>query len=933
MALLTSHASGLLSSAATWRVCDAASRISHTAEDGWTVANGAFNIDTVMTFDGVTTIDGLGLRINRPTTITGGTLTITFRNMTDVIDVATVSVPIMEMESYPAAADSAIPWTMFDLPAFTPIAGKNYSFAIAATGLTGSGNITALRTGTAGQWLKLIRTTVTKAPATGDSLFIQGKYANGGTLTPVEVTADLTSTAIDLGPGGTPIITWPAIGISKGGTLKSSRGAAANYVMRLSGDLIIYGGGTLDYGTTADPIPRGTTSFIEFEQTSADGQFGLRQRGWSTWTMQGLSRTAGKNVSQMMLTASAAASAAAPSTSTANVDQDCGWLAGDHVAFSMQTSSRTLANCEAGRLNANAGASSIVVKDMTQLNTTILGYPLTSNRGLLYAHEVDANQESRVVLMTRNVGVRGASTTLQAFIQIGPATTHLNIITDVDWAEFFYLGANTTGKRGIEIIGTPGSAISFVHCCLHDLDYGGFWLQSWKYGIEILNCSVVFCLSGQPITMNASTVGVYNIQDFWAIRSNGGGASIADYNGTFKRIFFSGCSGNVVQLGGLGELGDFDGLVVQGGATSGLNPIATIWGTYKNVKIWHINSAGILYHSVDNLIIDGLDIFGTNGSCIATLSNMGGDLRIRNAVLSSWTAFGCTYGWQHGQNGQITRIQFDDTTFGVVNGPRGAFSGADIGATGQRSDYQVLLNRCILASTTEVSLASNGAIDSWVASMDHDGVVGNNKKWTRGGRVEQDTTVYRVVAPSLRLAPRVDPQTYGGGAWGSGTDLIVPPEGQYTLFEVGDFVVGAGIPSDTHILEMIQSTRQVRISNPTTGAQASTNLVRNRRLDTAYRLVPIEAGQTKIVKVWVRKSVVGDGSDYVGPQPRLMQRQNAALGLYAEVVKATCTSANGVWEELTCEVTSAVTGVIELFMTCSLAAGSGFVNVDDWSAS
>ena len=66
-----------------------------------------------------------------------------------------------------------------------------------------------------------------------------------------------------------------ANGITVNGTLKASR--SANSQLTVRGDLFITTGGTLDYGTEADPIPAGVTAVVLVNDSAApvDNKWGF----------------------------------------------------------------------------------------------------------------------------------------------------------------------------------------------------------------------------------------------------------------------------------------------------------------------------------------------------------------------------------------------------------------------------------------------------------------------------------------------------------------------------------------------------------------------------------------------------------------------------------------------------------------------------------
>jgi hypothetical protein len=102
------------------------------------------------------------------------------------------------------------------------------------------------------------------------------------------------------------------------------------------------------------------------------------------------------------------------------------------------------------------------------------------------------------------------------------------------------------------------------------------------------------------------------------------------------------------------------------------------------------------------------------------------------------------------------------------------------------------------------------------------------------------------------------------------------------------------------------------------------------------KLIPVKANSTPTISVWVRKSVVGDGSAYNGSQPRLWLTNNPAIALfpsYDDIILATASAANGTWEQLsaTLPVVPYEDTAFEVYLDCS--GTIGWVNVDDWRVS
>lgn len=95
--------------------------------------------------------------------------------------------------------------------------------------------------------------------------------------------------------------------------------------------------------------------------------------------------------------------------------------------------------------------------------------------------------------------------------------------------------------------------------------------------------------------------------------------------------------------------------------------------------------------------------------------------------------------------------------------------------------------------------------------------------------------------------------------------------------------------------------------------------------------VAVTSGSTCAVSVYVRKSVIGDGTAYNGNQPRLWVRKNVSLGITADTLLATASGSAGSWEQLT-GTTASVTddGWLEFFVDCD--GTTGWVNIDDFAS-
>ena len=101
-------------------------------------------------------------------------------------------------------------------------------------------------------------------------------------------------------------------------------------------------------------------------------------------------------------------------------------------------------------------------------------------------------------------------------------------------------------------------------------------------------------------------------------------------------------------------------------------------------------------------------------------------------------------------------------------------------------------------------------------------------------------------------------------------------------------------------------------------------------MESGIRRYAVASGATVTPRVWVRKSVVGDGAAYNGNQPRLLVRENISGGIAVDTVLATAVAAAGTWEELS-GATVAVTDstAVEIIVDCDGTAG--WIDNDDWA--
>jgi hypothetical protein len=839
---------GNFNTAGSWAVVDATSLLD--SEAGNTALTTSY-VNSAQFTPGAITIDGIAVKLASRAASPTGTVTINLRNVTDSLDVKTVALNVSDLPACTAVGNDG-GWLFFKFNSSTLlIAGKSYYVQAKTSSAT---QVNLFRDATAGNWSRMLRTTTTGAPGAGDQLDIMGEHTGAGTGNDITITMDQIATSIvDLGSGTDAGV---AITVCKRGTINFAYSAATNYYLKCSGNVIVYNGGTFTIGTVANPIPTGSTAVLEFDPV-ADGGMGLITRAGSTFTAQGAARTAGKNIFEGLL-----------KVDTVNgeghfhLDSDSGWKSGDVVAIASTT--QTYSQSETKILNGDAGAEICNV---------------TVNFGAS-VHSGTSPTQGEVILLTRNVMIRSATSTIMSYCDFKDSTT-----VNIDWVEFYYLGENTAGKFGVCPDVLTGS-INIQYCSLHDMEDGGFFTNvnavshiTFNYN-GMYNCNnsgatqaslgLYGASAGTDITVN------YNV----LILCRAGSSNAVVYIGS-TQLFCTFTYNTIAGSNGVGYqlcldtataqiTGNISYNTIHSGSTYGMK----VSGQGTNYKvstisyftIWRNTTAGLLlsdpsslYLGIQNLIIDNFLLFGNSTNNILVICSFIDGVTIQNSVLRSDPSFTTTNGFSINLTTQYPNlyIKFLNTTFGVTNNHTN-----DINVCA--SVFQkIILKNCLLASGTEVT--NNGSLNSQsgVYSSKHDQSAGGHKTWLRYGIIQSDTTYYNTASPSERLTPNTA----------------------------------------------------------------------NIKLESGSKKVAVASGATVTISCYVRKSTVASGGAlYNGNQPRLILKENNAIGIATDTVIETqhVEGATANWELLT-GTTAAATddGVMEFLVDCDGTAG--FVNVDDWT--
>jgi hypothetical protein len=709
---------------------------------------------------------------------------------------------------------------------------------------------------------------------------------------------------------------YGAIHIGKRGILSFAATAATNFLLRMFGDLNVWGDGTLNIGTVGTPCPRDSTMVLEFGPAT-DGGYGLIANDGATVTMQGLSRTSGKNVvsckavggfftgnitsgnnvitgvsdftdvangqfisrivtggitpgttissfdtGAQTITMSANAigtssgatllTGSAIGATTLPVDTDTGWLSGDLIAIA--STNRTASDCEAGKLTADAGASSLAANGWVAAATGQV-LPLTGSGGLLAPHNGNSPVQAEIINLTRNVKVRSISPTLMTYVFLGALCT-----ADIDWVEFYYMGENTANKRGIEIpAGTTANPKNIQYCSIHDCeDYGLYNVGGTQFNLVFSNNVMWNCASvtGPAINLNAITNNDWTISGNIIIRTlNGTGATLADIGGTFTNNVVAGAASTGISLTETSAVfGTFSGNVTHSGGASGVATGTGQSGTISDTTVWRNNSSGLNLSNMLGAHFDGVVAFGNNSQNISLPAS--GEITFTDAVLngdSSFSTGGAVTSSNTGGSGTFT---FNDCSFGVASGILTAHTAADINPTGLQSP-KMFFNNCLFGSATEVATPYYLSPRAIVASSNHDQTSGNHKFWKKGGTGQSDATIYKTAAPSERLTPASTIVTAGAvpsftGAFTNG-GTVVSSVSDFRPLAVGQFIVSSGFSVLGIITALDSGAGTITVDRPHTGTSGGSTLYIQPKLESSSRLVTVDSGGTRSVSVWVRK--------------------------------------------------------------------------------
>lgn len=714
MAMLISRATGNFTAAATWGVADSATGSQNTTPSASTNTTTSYVYSSTFTGTNASVSDGIVLFLKRLTTT--GTVTVALSDDNGVTATRSVTVNASDLP-----ADES--WVFFKFGStLTLDGGTDYRVGVVASS---ADNALIYRDATAGNWIRMVSTTTTGAPAAGDTMLIVGEWTGVGASSSYTVTMDNTNTT-DFGIGttsGTPTQTFPStysgVQIGQNGTLVWGTSATTNYYLKLSGHLSVWSGGTYNMGTSGTPCPRDSTMTLLFDSTgnSTTTAFAFAFFNGSSVSVYGQSRSVGKNIVQCKLTADAAANA-----TSLTVDTDTGWLDNDEIVVASTT--RTASECELGALNGAAGASTL----------TVDGFAGTAG-GLAFAHSGTTPTQAEIINLTRNVTIRGNSLTQPMYIRVQNITS-----MNVYWCRFLHW-ANTPTT----IILSSINPVNFYYCAFSG---AGSSLDIRSTG-TIDNCvfhapnqtsGSVIAQSTNPLTMSNTTI----------IRTGGAnGISHSGITGTaLNGIVAAGCAIGVQLNPGAYTINNItshsnssNGVAFTNSTTDPLFEV-----TATNITSWRNTGSGFSVSIVRTTVTNGLFFGNSTSSVSASITST-----FNSCTLAGDTSFSTPTGLNisAGSNQIVT---LNNCSLSPTSGIYVPHTTTDI-ALGTSLRYQLLLNNTLLGAATEITSPAQLSATGFIKSSKHDQTEGAFKSWFQGGIVERDTTIFNTASPSERLTP------------------------------------------------------------------------------------------------------------------------------------------------------------------------------------
>lgn len=750
MATLISRATGNFTASGTWETIDSTSYLDSSAG---TTAVGTTNLDSATFTPGVITVTGIALKIASRIASPTGTFTVTLRNSTAGSDVTSVTVNVSDLPYY-ATSSLGHGWVFFKFGSSQVLAAAtNYLVRVVCSN-SGS-QVTLYRNGTSNNHSRMLATSTTAAPASGDQLVIIGERTGTGTGNAFTVTLDNTATT-SFGPtvsGGPP----QGVIVGQGGTFICGTAASTNYYFKWKGILHICSGGVAEFGSSGTPIPSTSTCTLYMDCVALVDS-GIVVDSGGTLTMQG----ATKNPWTQVNTDEAAAA------TVIGLDSTSGWANSDVLGF---------------------GPGNLTVTEVEQktISTVDSGTQVTLTAGLTNQKRGTAPHRTYVGNLTRNVKLTGASSSLRGYLSFREVCTAV-----VRYVQFNHMGSTSAGVYYLDF--QPHSTgTATVEYCTTDLGNNAIYtvaLNQNKSGTVVIRYNVFYRPGNICVYVNNGYGGGTNyfnpctVSDNLLLGSVDGAPQFyfnllrsKDQGWDFTGNIITGAGSTAgiafqFNLGISAPYNDFTGLFDDSVMThqgSGIhitqNNACHYYGTIANPTAYLCASQGLFFNSTNgsaDITFTNVRLWGNSVAGIYTGNST--DFTYVKLTVKGGTICGSTLQAQaRGLYvvGDFILARFENVDFGVATGTDTTHSTADVVFNDSQGKWDLTFIGCALASSTKISGHTGSDFKLYdIKHQRYNNTAGDHRRdvqvaagcaWTH--RV--DAVIYRTASPSERVTPTV----------------------------------------------------------------------------------------------------------------------------------------------------------------------------------
>jgi hypothetical protein len=602
----------------------------------------------------------------------------------------------------------------------------------------------------------------------------------------------------------------------------------------------------------------------------------------------------------------------------------------------------------ADSVSTSAADVLVITPNSTAYNTSQTTFANTKNldgsikvwNAATFSH-ISSNYIPSIVNMTRNVRLSGANTTFGYVRFLDGSNSNLNNTYFTGMRNATYKGlvfcTNSTGSVSLSNCAFQGNAVASMPAFSFDAT------KTPTTNVSIKGCNFSgFGATTDIITLNGLSANNFTFTDNIVVGATQNGMLINGLSSTYANIknnFLIGSTQNGLYvtnpyvlsgtIGGVGcmnavcgsvvagtrTISQFDGLAGYYNGTAGVNILGTIpqlsSTTFSNVTGNNNKTSGVvLSGNTNNLLtpikinINGL-IANNNLSAgffgYSITGNLSSMLFDNNALENMQVSIG---------NGDTIFDKLTSTNTSSIVAPAkttnvNILSGLNYSST--------LFKNCLLTGNLINAIKLN---DTKFEQFSMDSSTLSSNTGDMG------------ISTSLNFLQ--GSYQFNNCTFGTGILSTVTNDYQPEVFTENGFVVMKenGVANKHYKL-----LRAGKISLDTTFAYGS-NTVSEKlepasstiQLRCGSKMIPVNKDTSYTVSCYIYKS-----SGYSGAAPRLMLKRNIPLG-YQDTVLATSVLANGSWEQLTGVVPAALDqGIFEVYVDCSGNAGSGSVNIDNWS--